>query len=239
MNTNKEQIKKSEYYLIHYMTIRKAIGILCISLPAILIIGNYFIGNCSQLEDSISEYYYTVMGDIFVGIISSISLFLVLYKSFDRKENIATNLAGIFILVVAFFPVSSDESVCAIRHLDNNIFRIYFHYFSAFMFSLIFAYISFFLFTKSLRKKTKQKIIRNKIYKVCGTLILFSTIAIFLLIIIPFDKIFFLKFKPILWFEWLALLSFGVSWLVKGGFLFKDKVKIIYTDEIMPNNKVS
>ena len=32
--------------------------------------------------------------------------------------------------------------------------------------------------------------------------------------------------KIILIFEWLALASFGVSWMIKGGFMFKDKPMI-------------
>ena len=69
---------------------------------------------------------------------------------------------------------------------------------------------------------TPEKKIRNRIYRVCGIIMIISVIGI------PIDgipaihdRIAFLK--PTLILETLALGSFGFSWLVKGEFLLQDK----------------
>lgn len=234
---NKFEIKQPAPvdYVFHYMTIRKAIGISCFFLPLILIVGNFIVGKCFQIEASISKYYYTAMGDVFVGILSAISLFLILYKGFDRHENIATNLAGIFALAVAIFPTGYDDYICSVKQLDASNIRIYVHVISAFMFSLISAYISIFIFTKSISEKTPQKIIRISIYKLCGIVILLSVGLIFVITIFPHSSEFCFRYKPKLWLEWIALLSFGIAWMTKGGFIFKDRFQKIEENQTSMN----
>ena len=212
--------------LISYMTLRKAIGFLAISLPAILIIGTFTIGGCTHIEASISHYYFTVMGDVFVGFLISTGIFLISYKGYDLKDNIVSFLAGIFVLCIALFPTSKNEDVgCVIRTLGDVPLRIHAHYISAALFYLTLSYMSLFLFTKSSGNKTKQKIARNRIYRVCGIMILVAILLIALEDYIPsLDKG---RFKPTFWLEWVANFSYGVSWLIKGEFLLKDKGEMV------------
>ncbi len=211
--------------LISFLTIRKSIGILGISLPAILILGTFTIGGCEQIQSSISHYYFTIMGDVFVGILCAVSLFLITYKGYAKSyDNIATNLAGIFALGVAFFPSSQNtDTNCAILYLSDCNARITIHYISAALFFLTLAYISAFLFTKSKGNKTIQKVSRNRFYRICSIVILFSILVIFLLSNNEWLETHLQKYKPVFWFEWLALLAFGISWLIKGEMFLKDE----------------
>jgi hypothetical protein len=61
------------------------------------------------------------------------------------------------------------------------------------------------------------------VYRVCGITI-FATIT--LIAIYNFSGIEFQwldKYKPVFWLEWIALLAFGTSWLVKGKLVLEDK----------------
>ena len=208
--------------LISYMTLRKAIGILAISLPAILIIGTYTIGGCKHVEASISHYYFTIMGDVFVGFLISTGIFLVSYKGYDRRDNIISGLAGIFIICVALFPTSKNEDAgCVIRTLADLPWRINVHYISAALFYLTLSYMSLFLFTKSAGEMTDQKKARNRVYRVCGITILAAILLILLENYIPFLKTGIPS--PTFCFEWVANLAYGASWLIKGEFLLKDR----------------
>ncbi len=214
--------------LISYMTLRKAIGFLAISLPAIMIVGTFAIGGCTQIDASISHYYFTVMGDVFVGFLVSTGVLLMSYKGYDLKDNIVSFFAGVFVLCIALFPTSKNEDTsCVIRTLNDLPWRINVHYFSAGLFYISMAYMSLFLFTKSTGVKTMQKIKRNRVYRVCGIMILVAILMIFLEDYIPALKAG--GFQATFWFEWVANLSYGISWLIKGEFLLKDKEDVAIT----------
>ncbi len=210
--------------LISFLTLRKAIGFLGISIPAVMIIGTFTIGGCTHVQNSISHYYYTVMGDVFVGFLISTGIFLITYKGYDLRDNIVSFLAGIFIICVALFPTSQDpDASCAIRTLNSISWRVNVHYISAALFFVTLSYMSLFLFTKSAGIKTKQKIIRNRVYRVCGITILVAILLISFEKHIPvLDNA---SLHPTFWLEWVANLAYGTAWLIKGEFLLKDNAE--------------
>jgi hypothetical protein len=208
--------------VISFLSLRKLIGILGITLPAILLIGTFTLGKCTQVQDSISHYYYTIMGDVYVGVMCTVGLFLMSYKGYSKTDDIASTLAGIFAVITALFATTNNQDMgCTIRTLTDNNFRINVHYIAAALFFATLAIISIFLFTKSKGHKTKMKIIRNFIYRASGITILVM-ILIFLYKQIDWLQIHFAQYKPVFWLEWIALLAFGTSWLIKGEFLFED-----------------
>lgn len=221
---------KPDPRLISFQTLRKSVGWLGILLPAVMIIGNLVFRNCSTLQNSISHYYYTVTGNLFVGILCAVALFLISYRGYDRLDHISSSLAGIFAVAIAMFPTNTSQSVpvgmalnrCVIFELADDKVRNSIHYISAALFFTTLAYISFFLFTKNKGAFTKEKRVRNKIYRVCAVLIILSIllIAVFGLAKHPSTTI--VNLKPVFWLEWIALLAFGTSWLVKGELVLKD-----------------
>ncbi len=216
--------KPSNPMVVSYLTLRRLIGILGIALPALLVIGTFALGHCHHIQNSISHYYYTLMGDVYVGTLCAVAVFLLSYRGYDRPDDIATNLAGIFALGSALFATSQNPDVqCSIRFLPDNNLRITIHYIASALFFITLSFISIFLFTKSSGHKSKRKLCRNKVYIACGIIMLISIVFIFLFKIIPWFETHWAKYKPVFWLEWTALLAFGTSWLVKGKFMVKRK----------------
>ncbi len=58
--------------LVSYLTLRRMVGVLGGLLPLVLAIGCFALGWCAKLQDSISDYDGTRMGDVFVGILFTI-----------------------------------------------------------------------------------------------------------------------------------------------------------------------
>lgn len=210
--------------LISYQTLRKAIGILGILLPIILVVGSVVCGGCEEIQSSISSYYHTNMRNIFVGIICAIALFLFAYKGYDKTDNLAGDLACIFALGVAFFPTSVTEPLtqCMTDSSGTKIISNI-HFISAALFFIVLAYFSIFLFTKGSKNPTKRKLKRNILYKVCGYIILASILLIALYSLVfkeMFPKL--QNYDPVFLLETLALWAFGTSWLTKGEAIFND-----------------
>jgi hypothetical protein len=208
--------KTPESMIISYMTLRKILGFLGISLVPIMIIGSVAIDHTNHIEISVSAYYYTSMRNALVGILCGMSLFLLSYHGYERIDSIISKLAGLFALGIAFFPTSPGDS-------KDDLVSIL-HYVCSGIFFALLSYMSIFLFTKSSGHKTKEKKERDRIYRVCGIIMAVSVICI------PLDGIPAIHnaisfLKPTLIFETLALTSFGFSWLTKGEFLLRDKAE--------------
>jgi hypothetical protein len=144
--------RKDDPRLISYQTLRKAVGWLGISLPFAVVLGNYIFSSCTHLQDAISHYYYTITGNLLVGILCANAMFLIAYKGYanDKRDNRWTTWAGISALFIAFFPTNDNSAdSCAIFTLPDSTLRTSIHYVSAGVFFVLLACISIFLFTKS------------------------------------------------------------------------------------------
>lgn len=200
--------------IISFMTLRKSVGVLGISLPPVLVLGTFLLDHTTQPEVSISAYYYSSMRNGFVGILCGVSLFLLSYHGYKWYDSLASKAAGLFALGIAFFPTSETN--------DKTDIISKLHYISAGIFFVILACMSLFLFTKSSGHKTRAKKNRNRIYRICGIGMLVSVACIPLDgIPVIHDRIAFLK--PTLLLETLALLFFGISWLTKGEAILGDR----------------
>lgn len=221
----KKKEKKNNPALISYLTLRKTVGILGVSFPIVLVVGSVIAGNCQEIQSSVSAYYHTNVHDLFVGILCAIALFLFTYKGYNNLDSIAGNLAGLFALGVAFFPTSikSSLTLCIPNPIDNHVISAI-HYASAAGLFLSLAYFSIILFTKSDGKPTKMKIKRNRLYRICGYIILASIvlIAAFSICRTQFSCQWLMQYKPTFWLETIALWAFGLSWLTKGRTILID-----------------
>ena len=66
--------------LVSYLTLRRVVGVLGVLLPVVVAGGCFVLGACTELQDSISDYYGTEMRDVFVGVLFAIGWFLFSYR---------------------------------------------------------------------------------------------------------------------------------------------------------------
>ena len=195
-----------------FLALRKAVGWIGILLPFALMLGSVLIYREKAVLKTISLYYHSGMRDVFVGAICSIALFLLFYKGYDKWDNWSGNVAGFFAFGIALFPTSGAGA-------QNWVGIV--HFISAVFFFIILSGISTFLFTRGETNPTNQKLTRNKIYLICGLVMIGSLIAIMIYFV-------FFDFEHsescfVFWAETVALNAFGLSWLTKGGTLYPDK----------------
>lgn len=221
---NNQNNDSSQPLIISYLSLRKFVGLLGTALPFVSVIGTFVFSDCKTILPSISQYYYSVMGNFVVGSLCGVAIFLFTYKGYDNRDRILTNAAGIFAVAIAFFPthISKQFVFCHANDNDCSDLSDNIHTIASALFFVTLSVISIFLFTKSHGIVTKEKIFRNKIYRVCGYTMLTAIlmIGIFQLkVFYPYVK----DYKPTVSLETVALLAFGFSWLTKGQFLVKDE----------------
>ena len=215
--------------LISTNSLVQSIGWLSALLPVSMVLGNLIFGGCSCIQDSVSDYYYTITGDLLVGILSAVALLLISYRGYpgDRSDSILSTTAGILALGVAFFPTNETSAdKCAIIHLPLSELRNNLHNILSALLFLVLSAISLFLFTKSKGViVTKQKLQRNRIYRTCCVVMLLCIVVLALYINLRDSMLWLKPYKPVFWLESTALIAFGISWLVKGGLFLRDKCK--------------
>ena len=195
---------------VNTIRLRVVLGCLAIFLPWIVALLN------GSIPSSISATYYSdPCITPFMIILGAASVLLMCYEGYDLQDDIILCLSGLFGLFICLFP-----TYCS--WLDNvGTFQVpvdvssKIHNISAIIFFALLSYNSFFLFTKGDGNPTKNKKIRNIIYRVCGV----GMLASFLLLLLP-------DFYIKVWLvETIALFFFGLSFLTKADvfpFLFCD-----------------
>lgn len=128
-----------------YLRLRKAVGILGMTLPVVLLVGGgIFDGVWGQ--SSISEYHYSAMRDYFDAALGTIGLFLAYYPGYDRCDKVARWLSSVGAWGVVIIYTTADQQVpcieqcsfhCHIRFIDTLLAgdnRAHVHLFFATMF---------------------------------------------------------------------------------------------------------
>jgi len=214
---------------LSYYTMRKAVGVLALSLPLVLALGVVVLSLLGPrhalpapvLQRSISDYYYTPMRNYLVGSLFAIAAFLICTRGYDLRDEIAGYISGICAFGVAILPSVNPRSP-GYTHLQLAIG--YIHAGLAAIMFLALAYFCLFLFRQSSRegRPTRRKQHRNRIYQVCGLVIVACLGVMFVL---PIDGIalWLYPINPLFTCETLALAAFGVAWLTKGEGILRDK----------------
>jgi len=217
--------KRNRSLILSYLGLRKLIGILGIALPAVCIIAGYAFSGIG-VQRSISYYYHTNIRDFFVGLMVCTGFFLATYKGYLRIDILASVSAGLCGIGLAVFPCLEGSDTLApvgLLQLPAGISGTLHLIFSV-SFFLILALISIFLFRKSDKKKEDRghkKNMRNRIYLICG-IIMLAALLVLLVIFIFVPAEIRDDYKLIFIGEVILLLSFGISWLTKGQALLKD-----------------
>jgi hypothetical protein len=164
------------------------------------------------------------MRDVFVSTMVLGGALLTCYRTPAWHDNVLAIIAGMSAIGIGLFPMSPTfaaeilqkypemgEAKC---YINRGLLGFHFLFVGAF-FSLTFylVYFRFGAFTPQI--PTKQKLMRNKIYKLCGAAMLAAFIAIGILALKN-------KGASIFWPETVAVVAFAVAWLVKGQTILKD-----------------
>jgi hypothetical protein len=218
--TMSASVSNASSLVISYLGLRKAVGILGTLLPFVLAIGLFIIFG-KDLQASLSDYYHTEMRNVFVGTLCAIGVFLLSYRGYERKDDIAGDLACVFAIGTALYPTTPE-----VNPLPSDKVIGVIHFIFAGLFFITLAYFSLGLFTKTdpTRTPTPQKLMRNRVYVVCGYTILAAIALIAIYIVLPSEiRTYLDQIKPVFWLESIAVVAFGISWLVKGEAILQDE----------------
>ena len=212
--------------MFSYLELRQAVGWIGLTFPFILVIGAYALPPHRGLQSSISAYYYTAMGNVFVGLLCAIGVFHLATEGYDRADRTAGRLACLFALGVAWFPTTRD---CPPPTPTQNIIGDWHYAFAALLFGVLaFFCLRQFPQTTNIATRTQQKKERNAVYYICGWTIagciaVIGSVKVFkhFGVLVNF-RAWLDLWKWNFWFESLALIAFGVAFLVKGEFILKD-----------------
>jgi hypothetical protein len=220
--------------VVSFLTLRNLIGISGMLLPIVLTLLTPKGEQDKVMEHSISEYYYTKNGDLFVVLLSVIGVFLLTYKGYDRFwDRTLTLVAGFCGIGVAFFPTATTMgnsfSMHKVRKEVPEFFGlVQWHFIFAALFFISLALISLIYFRKKDinsvylidGRKKKQKEKRNLVYMICGWTMLISIALMILYFVIDPPS---LRNMPVVFaLETVAVEAFGISWITKGQTLWPD-----------------
>lgn len=220
MKRDSKEITAKPYDIFTYRRIRRTIGYLGISLPILLVGLSLIAFFQTQVQASISHYYYTNLREIFTGTLCAVGLFLIRYKGYGnvsiwKNDNLLTNIAGIMAFGAALIPTNPDSFSAKIYTLIPypEKWLGWLHYGFAALFFLILALLAINVFTIGQQNQTNiptSMLNENNIYRLCGYAILLF------IILVPIAGQ--LKLFPYstLVFEALSLFAFGIAWLIKG-----------------------
>lgn len=202
-----------------YITLRRGMAIMAFAFPLLLwLVGRLLYG--IQLQNSMSAYYFAVpapgsdafpMRTWFVGLLFAIGGFLYLYKGFTDRENFALNLAGIFAVMVAVFPMDRDGAVGAERSLAS---QLSIHGASAVLLFVCLAFVAIWCADKTLRllpevHKGKEKNFRRW-YRIIGLAMVAAPAGAFVYTLVSGDRA-----RYVFVVEALGIWAFAAYWAVK------------------------
>lgn len=231
--------------IISYLSLRKAIGWLGLLLPFMLLIGNYTVNRLNVLNNSffvktlcsppyvpgrafkssISHYYYSTVGELFTGVLCAVALFMFCYKGHKLRigekglsDNALSNLAGLFALAVVIFPTGAGDCIQDnMRIFLSSTNTGYIHFTMASLFFISLAVMSMVNFRRTGDIASFGKNKNHNTFLFCGIAMLLCLVLIFIYSMWIENKYSWLdQLQPVFCLEALALIFFGISWLIKG-----------------------
>jgi len=152
-----------------------------------------------------------------------VGILLTCYRTQAVRDNVVAIIAGVAAIGIGLFPMEPDFAPEIIQRYPHiletcymNIGILGYHvFFVGAFFSLSFYLVYFRFSALTPVSPTSQKLQRNRVYKICGAAMLVAFVAIGVLALKN-------KGGSIFWPETVAVVAFGVAWLVKGQTVLKD-----------------
>lgn len=237
-----------ESYLIH----RAVVGALGIALPVVLIVGDMWLLEGSvQIRGSLSAYYHTSMRDWFVGVLVAIGVLLLTYKASEwRTRSFRWSTAAAFgALGVAVLPterpgLTADAIRCgdpgptppgctALQERLGETLTAQAHFASALLFIAALCMLAF-LFAHAERvdaKRVGESRRSELILVACGGVLVLAAAVAFggAMLGIAVGPLTALYLGEVI-----AVLAFGLAWLVRAWFLYHRLSLTPADDEDLP-----
>lgn len=228
MKTGPQQESENELVL-SFIAVRQALGYLGVILPVSLVVIGVFSGD--GIEPSISEFYFTSAGDLLVGTLCAIGVFLLTYKGFEKRPDEffsdywIAKLAAVGALGVAFIPTEgpvTEPLPLMHRWVGVDMSRTL-HYSSAALFFICLAIFCLVLFCRhdAAKPLDDPKRAQNKIYRGCGwvivgTIVLMGAFGFYYQNQPPEAQQQIDSYDIIFVLESIGVFAFAISWLTKG-----------------------
>lgn len=192
-----------------YQALRRGVAAIAFGLPIVLAFGGY-VWKQLPLQNSMSAYYHANAGhgpmrDWFVGGLFAVGVILFVYQGYTRREDIALNLAGMFVCGVALVPMEWSESTTSDKFSWHGVLAV--------LFFLCIGYVCVFRASDTLplildlQKRARYR----RWYKIIGTLMWLSPLGAFLLV-----SVFGVRDQLIFFVELFGVYAFAAFWALKG-----------------------
>ena len=212
-------------YVVSYLTLRQMIGWIGLLMPFAVRLGAYAFENIYS-TGSISAYYYTGMRDTLVSTLVLVGALLACYRTPSWHDNLVATVAGLAAIGIGLFPMDPSYAAEIVEkypditsgkcYLNRGLLGYHFIFVTTFL-ALACYLVSFRFSAFTPPNPTRHKLARNKIYKVCGTVMVVACLAIAYIIVAG-------RGQSIFWPETFAVGAFAIAWLVKGQTILKDNV---------------
>jgi hypothetical protein len=231
--------------VLSHLAIRQLVGLIGFALPTALYLYAR-LGSSDRMQPSISEFYYTAMGDVMVGALVAIGVFLLAYRGYAERpagwplgDRGAAVLAGIGAIGTALFPTTGTAvralcygmpvNRCAQAGTDSietgpvsgwgtlpDGLQNALHFGSAALFLGMLAYFCLVLFPIGPNRNGKP--VQARTYQALGVAILVTLVAIIILKwVLPNAWETQLDARNLtFWLETIAVFAFSAAWLMKG-----------------------
>jgi hypothetical protein len=191
-----------------YFTLRLSMAASALAFPVVLSLGGWVVADLPY-QPSLSDYYYTRMGDLFVGMLIAIGASLTVYAGYSRQEDWVLNLAGILAVGVALIPPTRDFASCTT--CMPLITSTFLHGACALTFFAAIGWVCVFRARDTLELIPNETVVRRylRLYRLIGTLMIAAPLgALALSAIVDSGRMLF-------WAEAFAVWVFAAYWLTK------------------------
>jgi hypothetical protein len=205
---------QNDAYIISYLDFRRCVGWVAVLLPFVVWIGGWYFENIPW-QNSVSQYYYTSMRDVLVGSLCAVGVFLLFFRGVSKQDVILAITVGAAVICIALAPMDPTYAPAiqqrfpafnaAVCYVNRGPLKFH-DPVSAVFFALI-SYMVIFRFPLTKEQFiTPQKQRRNKIYAVCGVVMIVGVVLVAILL---------RRGISIFWPETFTIFAFGIAWLTK------------------------
>ena len=153
--------------VLSYKAIRRAVGVLGVLLPFMLLVGT--ITSESSLLPSISSFYYAPrpLNGLFTGVLCTIGVFLIAYKGYKREDDEYLSddqvacMVGTGAIFIGIFPIREDCAFYSYMLCADTLSALM-HYFGVLMFFGFSVIMLRYKFTRSYDERGKGALCKCK-----------------------------------------------------------------------------